>query len=259
MLSSDDPVRVYQRFATLDALSSGRAEVILGRGSFTESFPLFGYPLDQYERLFNEKLDLFAAIRRGGPVTWRGNVRPALSDQSIYPPVEQAPLATWIGVGGSPQSVVRAAHYGLPMLLAIIGGDPARFRPFVDLYARALQDRNQPMLPVGVHSPGYVGRDDASAADEFFPDYKRMHDGIGSTRGWPPLQRAAFDAEVRAGSLYVGGPETVARKIASTVRTLGLSRFHLKYSAGPLSHDRLMGCVERYGRQVIPMVRDLLA
>jgi len=259
VLSSDDPVRVYQRFATLDALSSGRAEAILGRGSFTESFPLFGYPLDQYERLFNEKLDLFAAIRRGGPVTWRGHVRPALTDQAIHPPVERAPLATWIGVGGSPQSVVRAAHYGLPMLLAIIGGDPARFRPFVDLYARALQDRNQPMLPVGVHSPGYVGRDDASAADEFFPDYKRMHDGIGSTRGWPPLQRAAFDAEVRAGSLYVGGPETVARKIAATVRTLGLSRFHLKYSAGPLSHDRLMGCVERYGRQVIPMVRDMLA
>ncbi|GGB20523.1 oxidoreductase [Sphingomonas metalli] len=259
VLSSDDPVRVFQRFATLDAVSSGRAEVILGRGSFTESFPLFGYPLDQYERLFDEKLDLFATLRgTEGPVTWRGSVRPSLTEQSVFPPVEHAPLTTWIGVGGSPQSVVRAAHYGLPMLLAIIGGDPARFRPYVDLYARALAEGQRPLLPVGVHSPGYVGRDDATAREEFFPDYKRMHDRIGSTRGWPPLSRAQFDAEVEGGSLYVGGPETVAQKIARTVRTLDLSRFQLKYSAGPLSHARLMGCIERYGREVAPRVRALL-
>lgn len=259
VLSSDDPVRVHQRFATLDAVSSGRAEVILGRGSFTESFPLFGYPLDQYERLFDEKLDLFARLRTAtGPVTWRGNLRPSLSAQEVHPPVEHGPLTTWIGVGGSPQSVVRAAHYRLPILLAIIGGDPARFRPYVDLYARALADRQQPMLPVGVHSPGYVGTDDASARDEFFPDYKRMHDRIGSTRGWPPLTRAQFDAEVTGGSLYVGGPETVARKIARTVQTLGLTRFQLKYSAGPLPHALLMGCIERYGQLVAPRVRALL-
>ncbi|MDP1027197.1 LLM class flavin-dependent oxidoreductase [Sphingomonas sp. KR1UV-12] len=258
VLSSDDPVRVYQRFATLDALSNGRAEVILGRGSFTESFPLFGYPLDQYERLFDEKLNLFSALRTQERVTWRGSVRPALAEQPVYPPLEHGPLTTWVGVGGSPQSVVRAAHYGLPMLLAIIGGDPARFRPYVDLYARALTERGQAPQPVGVHSPGYVGADDPSAREEFFPDYKRMHDRIGATRGWPPFTRAQFDAEVDSGSLYVGSPDTVARKIAATVKVLGLARFQLKYSAGPLSHDRLMGCIERYGREVIPRVRELV-
>ena len=259
VLSSDDPVRVFQRFSTLDAVSSGRAEVILGRDSFTESFPLFGLPLDQYERLFDEKLDLFAALRRQGPVTWRGSVRAALSAQTVYPPVEHAPLATWIGVGGSPQSVVRAAHYGLPMLLAIIGGDPARFRPYVDLYARAFAEAGKPVAPIGVHSPGHVAATDAEARDGFFPDYKRMHDHIGAQRGWPPLARAQFDAEVDGGSLYVGSPETVARKIATTARTLGLARFQLKYSAGPIEHGALMRCIELYGRQVIPMVRDMLA
>jgi probable LLM family oxidoreductase len=258
VLSSDEPVRVYQRFATLDAVADGRAEVILGRGSFTESFPLFGLPLDQYERLFEEKLDLFARLRAGGPVTWTGSVRAPLRDQMVYPPVEHAPLTTWIGVGGSPQSVLRAVRYDLPMLLAIIGGDPARFRPYVDLHARASAEAGRPQKSIGVHSPGFVAETDEAARETFWPSYKAMHDRIGAERGWPPLARAAFDAEIAGGSLYVGSPETVARKIARTVRLLGLARFQLKYSAGPLAHAELMRCIELYGTRVAPMVRDLL-
>ncbi|WP_267382926.1 MULTISPECIES: LLM class flavin-dependent oxidoreductase [unclassified Sphingomonas] len=258
VLSSDDPIRVFQRFATLDAASGGRAEVILGRGSFTESFPLFGFDLKDYERLFSEKLDLFAHIRQGRPVTWRGSIRPPLADQRVVPPVEQGLLKTWIGVGGSPESVVRAARYDLPMLLAIIGGEPARFRPFVDLYHRAFAEAKRPVQPIGVHSPGYVADTDAQAREEFWPDYRTMHGRIGKERGWPPMQRAQFDHEADRGSLYIGSPETVARKIAATVKTLGLSRFQLKYSAGPLPHSRLMRCIELYGTRVIPLVREML-
>ena len=259
VLSSDDPVRVFQRFATLDAVSGGRAEVILGRGSFTESFPLFGYALDDYETLFEEKLDLFAALRRQGPVTWQGTVRPGLRAQTVFPPVAGAPLRTWVGVGGSPESVVRAARHGLPLMLAIIGGDPRRFRPYVDLFARALAELGTPALPIGVHSPGHVAATDAAAIDDFWPSYKAMHDRIGAERGWPPMARAAFEREVEAGSLYVGSPETVARKIAATAKALGLARFDMKYSAGPLAHDKLMRCIELYGRDVVPRVRALLA
>lgn len=259
VLSSDDPIRVFQRFATLDAVSNGRAEVILGRGSFTESFPLFGYPLEQYETLFGEKLDLFAALLRQEPVTWNGTVRPPLVGQRVFPPVERAPLTTWIGVGGSPESVVRAARYDLPLMLAIIGGDPARFRPYVDLSHRAYAQFGRPVRPIGVHSPGYVAETDEAAREEFWPDYKTMRDRIGRERGWPPMERAEFEREVASGSLYLGSPETVARKIAATVRALGIARFQLKYSAGPLPHARLMRSIELYGRKVIPLVRDLLA
>lgn len=259
VLSSDDPIRVFQRFSTVDAISNGRAEVILGRGSFTESFPLFGLELGQYERLFEEKLDLFAALIRNEPVTWQGSIRPPLKHQSVFPTLESGTLKTWIGVGGSPQSVVRAAHYDLPLMLAIIGGDPARFRPYVDLYRRAYRQGERPVQPIGVHSPGYVADTDARAREEFFPDYKTMRDRIGAERGWPPLGRAEFDSEVEHGSLYLGSPATVARKIAATARTLGIQRFDLKYSAGPLPHARLMRCIELYGREVIPLVRDMLA
>ena len=259
VLSSDDPVRVFQRFATLDAVSNGRAEVILGRGSFTESFPLFGYELGQYEKLFEEKLDLFAALIREDVVTWHGSVRAPLDRQSVFPRIETGRLKTWVGVGGSPQSVVRAASHDLPMMLAIIGGDPARFKPHVDLSRRAYARIGRPMQPIGVHSPGYVAATDAAARDEFFDDYRQMRDRIGAERGWPPMERAEFDDEIARGSLYVGAPETVARKIAATVRTLDLSRFDLKYSAGPLSHEKLMTCVELYGRKVIPLVREMLA
>ena len=259
VLSSDDPIRVFQRFSTLDALSNGRAEVILGRGSFTESFPLFGYRLDEYETLASEKLDLFAAVRSGEPVTWEGSHRPPLAAQRVYPPVERGRLAAWIGVGGSPDSIVRAARYDLPLMLAIIGGAPSRFRPYVELYARACVELGHPARQIGVHSPGYVAATDESAREEFWPPFKAMHDRIGAERGWPPLTRDAFEREIAHGSLYVGAPETVARKIAATAASLGLSRFALKYSAGPLAHDEMMRCIALYAGEVAPRVRALLA
>ena len=259
VLSSDDPIRVFQRFSTVDALSNGRAEVILGRGSFTESFPLFGFRLSDYETLFTEKLDLFAALLKGGPVTWQGSIRPPLKDQNIYPPVESGTLRTWVGVGGSPESVVRAARYGLPLMLAIIGGDPKRFRPYVDLYHQALDQLGAGKLPIGVHSPGYVADTDEQAREELWPHYKKMHDRTGAERGWPPTSRTSFDSEADTGSLYVGSPETVARKIAATVKALGVSRFQMKYSSGPLPHEKMMRSIELYATKVVPMVREQLA
>lgn len=258
VLSSDDPIRVFQRFATLDAASNGRAEVILGRGSFTESFPLFGFDLSQYEALFEDKLDLFASLIQQGAVTWRGATRPPLVDQEVFPPVEHGRLKTWIGVGGSPKSVARTARYDLPMMLAIIGGDPRRFRPYVDLFQQACAQFGRPAREVEVHSPGYVADTDEQARDELWPDYKRMRDRIGAERGWPPMRRAEFDAEADGGSLYVGSPETVARKIAATARALDLSRFDLKYSAGGMAHGKLARGIELYGRVVIPLTRDML-
>src|SRR3982751_5095760 len=262
VLSSDDPVRVYQRFATLDAVSNGRAEVILGRGSFTESFPLFGYPLDQYEVLFEEKLAIFAALRdagpTGAPVTWRGTTRAPLTNQRVFPTTTK-PLTTWIGVGGSPESVLRAARYGMPLMLAIIGGDPRRFRPYVDLYHQALAERGAAPLPIGVHSPGHIAPTDAEAREQLWPADKEMRDRIGAERGWGPMTRAEFEREIATGSLYAGSPETVAQKIAATARALGIARFDMKYSAGTLPHDAMMRCIELYGREVIPRVRELLA
>ena len=259
VLSSDDPIRVFQRFASLDAVSNGRAEVILGRGSFTESFPLFGFDLHQYEQLFDEKLDLFAALLRQEPLTWQGKLRPPLKDQLVFPPIEHGRLKTWIGVGGSPESVVRAAHYDMPLILAIIGGDPRRFAPFVDLYHRAFKEFGREPRPIGVHSPGYIADTDEQAREELWPDYKIMRDRIGRERGWPPMGRDEFVREADHGSLYVGSPETVARKIAATAKALGLARFQLKYSAGPLPHEKLMQSIELYGRKVVPLVRDMLA
>jgi probable LLM family oxidoreductase len=259
VLSSDDPVRVFQRFATLDAASNGRAEVILGRGSFTESFPLFGYELSQYEELFSEKLDLFAALLEEGPVTWQGTVRAGLTDQEVYPKTDSGHLTTWIGVGGSPESVIRAARYRMPMLLAIIGGDPRRFAPYADLYRRALTQLELDPLPIGVHSPGHIAATDEQAREEMFVNYKVMRDRIGRDRGWPPMGRAEFEQEVEHGSLYVGSPETVAHKIAATAQALDIDRFDLKYSAGPLPHAAMMASIELYGTRVIPMVRELLA
>jgi probable LLM family oxidoreductase len=263
VLSSDDPVRVYQRFSTLNAAATGRAEVILGRGSFTESFPLFGYDLDQYETLFEEKLELFVALleanRTSEPVTWQGTTRSSLVRQRVFPPLEGGSLKTWIGVGGTPQSIVRAAHYGLPLMLAIIGGDPQRFATYVDLYHRALSERGVAPLPVGVHSPGYVAESDERAREELWPSWRELRDRIGAERGWGRTSRLEFDREIEQGSLYVGAPDTVAGKIATTADALGLARFDMKYSSGPLAHERLLRCVELYGREVIPRVRHLLA
>lgn len=259
VLSSDDPVRVFERFATLDAVSDGRAEIILGRGSFTESFPLFGYDLHDYEALFEEKLDLLSHLLDEGPVTWQGRLRAPLADQHVYPKTASGRLTTWIGVGGSPESVVRAARYRMPLMLAIIGGEPARFAPYVDLYHRALTQLELPDLPVGVHSPGFVADTDAEARELLWPSYQVMHDRIGAERGWGPTSRAQFEREADSGSLYVGSPETVAQKMAATIRTLGVDRFDLKYSSGPLGHEHLLHGVELYGAQVVPRVRELLA
>jgi len=259
VLSSDDPIRVFQRFATVDALSNGRAEIILGRGSFTESFPLFGFDLAQYEQLFEEKLDLISEVLKEKPVTWAGELRPPLLDQNIYPRTEGGHLRAWVGVGGSPESVVRAARYGLPLVLAIIGGDPARFAPYVDLFHRALAQLEKPDLPIAVHSPGYVADTDEEAAEQYWAHHRAMRDRIGAERGWPPSNEGEFRQEIEHGSLYLGSVETVARKVAATVKTLGIQRFDLKYSAGTLPHERMMHSIELYGSKVIPMVKDLLA
>ena len=259
VLSSDDPVRVFQRFSTLDAVSNGRAEVILGRGSFIESFPLFGYALEDYELLFEEKLDLFARLLEGGPVSWRGQTRAPLDRQQVYPPVESGVLRTWVGVGGSPKSVVRAARHGLPLMLAIIGGEPLRFAPLVDLYHRATDELGKPRQRVGAHCPGHVAATDEQALEQMWPHYKAMHDRIGRERGWPPLTREQFELTAGPdGALFVGSPDTVAAKMVRVMTALGLSRFDLKYSAGSLPHEQLMTTIELYGRKVAPAVRNRL-
>jgi probable LLM family oxidoreductase len=260
VLSSDDPVRVFERFATLDAVSGGRAEVILGRGSFTESFPLFGYPLDQYDLLFEEKLALFVELLERQPVTWSGQTRAALSNQRVYPPLESGTLPTWVAVGGSPQSVVRAAQHGLPLMLAIIGGAPMQFRPFVDLYQRALREFGKPALPIGAHCPGYIAASDEQAREEAWPHYAAMMDRIGRERGWRPLRREQFEATAGPdGALFIGSPETVATKIVKVARGLGLERFDLKYSLGTLPHEQLMTSIRLYATEVAPLVRAQLA
>jgi probable LLM family oxidoreductase len=259
VLSSDDPVRVFERFSTLDAASGNRAEITVGRGSFTESFPLFGYDMAKYEELFEEKLDLFAALIKEDAVTWRGETRSALSNQRVYPPIDKKPLRTWVGVGGSPESVVRAARHDLPLMLAIIGGDPTRFLPYVQLYHRAFAQLGKPIQPIGLHSHGYVADSDEAAREELWPHHKAMRDRIGAERGWPPVTRVSFDQEADQGSLYVGSPETVARRIAATAKALGITRFDMKYSAGTLPHEKLMQSITLYGSKVAPLVRDMLA
>jgi probable LLM family oxidoreductase len=259
VLSTDDPVRVFERFSTLNAISNGRAEVIVGRGSFTESFPLFGYDMAQYEDLFEEKLQLWAELVKGQPVTWAGRLRAPLSNQVVYPPSETGTLRTWVAVGGSPESVVRAAHYGFPLMLAIIGGNPRRFTGYTDLYKQMLQRFGKPMLPIGVHSPGHVAASDQQAKEEIWPHYEGLMNRIGSERGWAPIGRAHFEREAGPdGALFVGSPETVAAKIARTIRVLGLSRFDMKYSNGTLPHDKLMTSIELYGTKVVPRVREHL-
>lgn len=260
VLSSDDPVRVFQRFATVDALSNGRAEVILGRGSFTESFPLFGYALTDYEILFEEKIDLFHKLLDEKPVTWAGKTRAALNEADVFPKTDSGRLKTWVGVGGSPQSVIRTARYGFRLMLAIIGGQPERFAPYIDLYRRAAGEFGTTAYPVGMHSPGFVAETDEKAKTLFWPGYREMRDRIGALRGWPPVRREEFEAEIAHGSLYIGSPETVARKIARAVRALGVGRFDLIYSAaGTVSASARLHAVELYGSRVAPLVRDMLA
>lgn len=260
VLSSDDPVRVYERFATLDALSSGRAEVILGRGSFIESFPLFGYDLGDYEVLFEEKLDLFSQLLTEKPVTWQGTTRAALNNADVFPKTENG-IRAWVGVGGSPESVVRTARYGYGLMLAIIGGSADRFRPYVDLYHRSLASfGHSGAMPVGVHSPGHVADSDAQAWDELYPAMEANRNAIGAERGWPPYSRLQFQHDIGPeGAVYAGSPETVARKIAATMKTLGATRFDLKYANGTLSHAKLMRSIELYGTKVAPLVSEMLS
>ncbi|WP_309068429.1 LLM class flavin-dependent oxidoreductase [Microbacterium sp.] len=260
VLSSDDPVRVYERFATLDAVSQGRAEVILGRGSFTESFPLFGYELRDYEALFEEKLDLFVQLMGERPVSWRGTMRAGLQEADVFPKTERG-LTAWVGVGGSPESVVRTARHGLGLMLAIIGGAPARFRPYVDLFHRSLASFERPTAPVGVHSPGHIAETDEQAWDELYPDMAELREKIGRERGWAGgYNRLQFQNEVGPeGAVFAGSPERVAQKIADTVRTLSLTRFDLKFANGGLEHEKLMKSIELYGTVVAPRVRELLA
>lgn len=259
VLSSDDPVRVFERFSTLHGISGGRAEVIVGRGSFTESFPLFGFDLADYEELFEEKLELFARLLEGQPVTWSGRTRTPLTQQSVYPQLA-GPLRTWVGVGGTPRSVARAARYGFPLILAIIGGSPRRFAPFVQLYHEALHRAGRPLQPVGAHSPGHVAETDERAKDELWPHYAGLMNRIGAERGWAAIGRAHFEREAGPdGALFVGSPETVAAKIARAMTDLGLSRFEMKYANGSMPHEQLMTSIQLYGTKVAPRVRELLA
>jgi probable LLM family oxidoreductase len=258
VLSSDDPVRVFQRFSTLDALSRGRAEVTLGRGSFTESFPLFGLSLDDYDVLFSEKLDLFAKLLEERPVSWEGTTRPPLVDAQAFPRTERG-LPAWVGVGGTPESVVRAASYGLPLVLAVIGGSPEQFVPLADLYQRALEHYGHGTRPVSMHSPGHVAATDELAREQLYPHQAAAFTKIGRERGWGAYTPEQFEAGAgRSGALFVGSPETVAQKIAWAMRTLGLSRFQLKYAVGTLPHAERMESIRLYGTEVVPRVRELL-
>lgn len=259
VLSSDDPVRVYQRFATLDALSNGRAQVILGRGSFTESFPLFGYDLRDYEKLFEEKVELFSKLITEKPISWEGTTRAPLTDADVYPKTASGKLDVAIGVGGSPESVIRTARYGFQLVLAIIGGSPERFAPYVELYRQAVKDLDKPALPVGMHSPGFIAETDEEARRIAWPAFKKLWDAVGKTRGWPPYSREQFMFEIEHGSLYVGSPETVAQKMAKAIKVLDVERFDMVYGGGQVPASARLKMVELYATQVIPRVRELLA
>ncbi len=257
VLSSDDPVRVFQRFATLDLVSSGRAELMVGRGSFIESFPLFGYSLNDYEELFVEKLDLLLAIRDNERVTWSGNFRAPLEDQPVYPRPLQDPLPVWVAVGGTPESAVRAGVRGLPMALAIIGGSPDRFAVFSKLHRRGLAEGgfDAADVPIAVHGHGHIGDTADAAADEFYPSYAAAMTRIGKERGWGPMTRPQFDAmRGPEGSLVLGSPEEVAAKILRWGEVLDLNRFMLHVSVGTMHHDQVMKVIERLGTEVAPIV-----
>ena len=262
VLSSADPVRVFQNFATLDLISNGRAEMVVGRGSFTDSFPLFGFRLEDYDSLFAEKLDLLLQIRDNEHVTWSGKHRPALTGQGVYPRPVQNPLPIWLGVGGTPASFARAGALGLPLMVAIIGGQTHRFRPLVDLYWEAGRraGHSPDRLKVGVHSLGYVAETSQQAADEFFPGYARAFTDIGKERGWPPTTRAGFDAQRGPqGALLVGGPEEVTEKIIRHSEALGgVTRFTFQMNAASLPHAKLMRAIELLGTQVAPALRKEL-
>ncbi|EJE99950.1 Atu2307/SP_0267 family LLM class monooxygenase [Liquorilactobacillus mali] len=259
VLSSDDPVRVYERFATLEAISRGRAEAVLGRGSFTESFPLFGYDLQNYDILFEEKLNLYSKLLEEKPVTWEGTTRAALKDADVFPKTDNGKIATRIAVGGSPESVVRTARYGFPLTLAIIGGSPERFSAYIELYKKAAAKFEQPVYPVAVHSHGVIADTDEEAIELGWNHIRASFVRIGQDRGWTPMSREQYEGEVQNGSFYVGSPETVAKRIARMIKILGIGRFELVYGAGGLSANARERTIELYATKVIPRVRELLS
>lgn len=258
VLSSDDPVRVFQQFATLDLLSGGRAEIMAGRGSFIESFPLFGYDLDDYEQLFTEKLDLLLRLREEEHITWSGQHRPALDGSGVYPRPLQKPLPVWIAVGGTPASVVRAGTLGLPLALAIIGGQPARFAPLVKLYRDAAQasGHDAATLPVGINSHGYIANTSQGARDEHAPFYLAMLNKLGPERGWPRMGRREYDASSSLhGAVMVGSPEEVIEKILLQHKIFGNQRFLMQSSIGAMPHHKVLHAIELFGTRVAPVVR----
>jgi probable LLM family oxidoreductase len=260
VLSAADPVRVFQEFATLDLLSEGRAEMVVGRGSSIEAFPLFGYRLEDYDSLFEEKLELLLKIRDNEHITWSGKHRPALTGQGVYPRPVQNPLPIWRGVGGTPESFVRAGALGLPLMVAIIGGEPRRFRPLIDLYREAgIRSGHAPeQLKVGVHALGYVAATSKEAADDFFPGYASAIATVGKERGWPPVTRAAFDAQLGPhGALLIGDPRAVAEKIQRHSEALGgISRVTFQMNVSSLPQGKLMQAIETIGAHVVPALRE---
>jgi probable LLM family oxidoreductase len=263
VLSAADPVRVFQEFATLDLLSKGRAEVVVGRGSFTESFPLFGLKLEDYDSLFEEKLDLLLAIRESVKVHWAGEHRAALTGQGVYPRPLQEPLPIWLGVGGTPQSFVRAGALGLPLMVAIIGGEPHRFRPLIDLYREAGRRAGYApeRLKVGLHMVGFVGDTTEQAADDFYPGHAHLFTNIGKERGWPPTTRAQFDAtRSRRGAFLIGAPEEIVEKILAVNEALGgVARINFQMTNVTMAHGTMLHAIELLGTAVAPLVRKELA
>lgn len=258
VLSSDDPIRLYQRFATLDAISNGRSQVMLGRGSFTESYGLFGYDLKEYDGLFEEKIALFDELIKGGPITWQGKHTPTLNQVQVYPKMTERKLDVHIGVGGTPESVVRAARYGYPLMLAIIGGQPTRFKPYIDLYNRAAEQYGQPLHPVGMHSPGIIADTDEEARELALKYLIPAMNQTGAERGWAPMTKERFDYEVEQGSYYIGSPETVALKIARVIKDMDIERFDMIYGMGGFTQEERFKTITLYGKVVIPRVKELL-
>lgn len=259
VLSSADPVRVFQDFATLDGISNGRAEIMAGRGSFIESFPLFGYDLNDYDELFNEKLELLLKIRKSEKVTWSGKHRPAILNLGVYPRPVQDPLPVWIGSGGNQDSVIRAGLLGLPLVLAIIGGSPMQFEPLVQLYKKAAAHAGHDIskLPVASHSHGFIAEETQLAADKFFPSTQQVMNKLGKERGWGPYDRSSFDAARSfEGALYVGDPNTVAEKIIHLRKNVGITRFMLHVPVGTMPHEDVMQAIELLGTKVAPRVRE---
>jgi probable LLM family oxidoreductase len=256
VLSSDDPVRVFQDFATVDLLSGGRAEIMAGRGSFIESFPLFGYDLKDYDELFSEKLELLLKLNESEKISWKGKHRPPIQNLGVYPRPFQKKLPVWIAVGGTPESVIRSGKLGLPMALAIIGGSPANFLPLVELYRKTSTAAGHGRLPLAIHSHGYISEDSQQAADEFFPSYANVMSNIGRERGWPPTTRAQFEAgRSKQGALLVGSPQQVIDKILFEKELFGLDRFLLHVSVGTMPHDQIMHSIELFATRVAPAIR----